>query len=251
MDQTNEPAEPQPASTPQVPESAPVDEAQRTSEPVQPSISLPAEAPAQITEPGSATEQPLPKKRSKGLVISAIATLLIITVCGIFLATQIFGSNLDLETYQGDGFTIDYPVGYEVMADDTGVVFKELVKEGDDPESASQVYVVYAKIGSLEAQQKQLIAANFEKVGETFVSSISSAGRNVTKNNDEQKTTLLGRDAKLLTGDVYDDEKQAGSYKLVVRLTDTDLVLLGVAAHVSDADVKLAADKIINSFQLE
>lgn len=239
-----QPPTPAPSSSP---DPAPV--TPQVSQPAQPAVPTPP--PKQPTPPLVQPAQPqavppLQPKKSPLAMIAAIIGGLLVLGLGIFLVMNML-SSVKLEPYSNEDFSLRVPAGYEREVKDAGVTFSEK----DTEENSSKVFAYYDEYPSKITEAQRVAAKNLFKTQlEKLASDLSSSDASL-ENVKVAEVQYKGADALQLTATAEKNGKEVGKIKLVAVLTLSEVYMVGVASHTSDASLAAKTDEIINSFTLK
>lgn len=219
--------------------------------------SLPEASAPQSEEAASSNTQAQPPEEAqqakpfkKRLLFLLAPALIIITLLGILVASQVFSGGLKLATYSGDAFSIKYPAGYEEATENNATAFKEAGEMSD--ETLSGVIVAMDDLpADISDQQRNLIKEKLPEQVDAFLTTATAGGENEIRNEKTEDTTLAGSEAKRVTAEIYKDEQKVGTFYISSGLTQKKLVLVAVLAHTSDPELDAKAQEILNSFELK
>ncbi len=197
-----------------------------------------------------------PKSKKKKLFLFGIPALILVTIVGVFLALQVFGSsNIKLTQYDSEQFSVLYPEGYEKEENkEGGVSFKEPIDADDEnsEDSQSQVIVyIFELPDNVSDEQRKEIQNQLGKFSELIVSAANASPDTEVKNNNTSETTFLDQTAEKFVAEVYEKEQKSGDIHLVSTLKDDAFIVVGVLGHVSDPGLINSSQKIIDSFVLK
>lgn len=186
-----------------------------------------------------------------GVIGGAIVVLL---VAGILGFTMWKNNQIALETYEGDGYTMLVPVGYEEsVEDDETVNFTEVSEDAGEqsvvsvgasvvPESATEEDIKQVKELFTEDKIKEALEGD----NTDDVPLFKGAANIQLKTTDEDNKYVVSG-----TADIVEDGITTGKIYLKFTLTDKNLSLVAVRADASDPGLDNKAQTIIDSLKFE
>ena len=194
---------------------------------------------------------PAPAKNNKMVMLIAaiIGGIVVIGLVVWALFAFVFNS-IALESYKGEGYSVLVPKGYEKTESTSSVAFKE---PNADSNEQSQVMVTSIPIKSALTvmSRSDIIKLYDDTFSEKTLSDNSGfSSSNTITNFKKDETTYQGLDARKITFDVEEDGKRSGTGHVLLVFGEDEFYAIIVAAHTSDGALEKAADKILNSLEI-
>jgi hypothetical protein len=223
----------------------------------------PQSAQASIGQPqqafGAGPVSPVaPAKRSSNkliLLIAAIVGGLAIIGVGIWAILTFVAGGVALETYEGKDYTVLVPKGYEKEDNgDTSVAFSEPNAEDDENGESTQSGVRLSSMSfeSLTAYMSRddIIKSYDETFTADKIEDLAGGTDSSAKNFKKSDEKYQGFDARRISYDAEKDGRPTGSVHMLIVFTEKTMYTVTVAAHVSDASLDRASNKILNSLKI-
>lgn len=188
-----------------------------------------------------------------GVIGAAVLVILGAVIFG-FLAWQ--NSQLTLETYEGDGYSILVPSDYIETEEDDGMRF---VEDTDDKTSQSFVYTSVDSLDTELTQEEIDDGKTFftkELLEESLQSDTFKGDADVTEDTDVANFALETKDSesgRVISGtaDIEKDGKKVADLRIQLEVSKKGASIVYVVAHVSDPALSKQSQAIIDSFEVE
>lgn len=256
-----ETAAPVPVAEPQVAPASPVD-------PVQPVAPQPFPSSPAAQDEGAVPPQqppvggpavfgtgpaPAPAKNNNKLItliVAAVGGLVAIGLIVWVLFAFVFNS-IALESYKGDNYSVLVPKEYEKEESASSVAFKEPDADSDE-QSQMMVTSIPIKDALTVMSKADMIKLYDDAFSEDNLSESSGfSSSNTITNFTKDETEYQGFDARKISFDVEKDGKRSGSGHVLLVFADDAFYAVVVAAHTSDPALGKAAEKILNSLEID
>lgn len=261
-----------PVAAPEVAAPAPVVESQPTPTPAPETPVQPVAAPQSF--PSTPTDQaggvppqdpvgggptifgagpaPAPTKDNKLVIlIAAIAGGAVVLGLIVWVLIAFVFNSIALETYKGDGYSVLVPKDYEKDESATSVTFKEPDADDDDQ---SQVSILSVPIkDALTVMDKDDLVKLYDDMfsQDNLTEAAGFSDESIVKNFNKETMKYQGHDARKITFDVERDGKRTGTGYVLLVFGDEAFYGIAIAAHASDPGVNKAANKILNSLEID
>ena len=199
------------------------------------------------------TSAPVPASNKKLIaIVAAIAGGIAVLGLIVWVLIAFVFNSIALEPYKGEGYTILVPKDYEEDEDLGSVSFVE--PDSDDEDEQSQVVIGSTPTENILAYMKKDDAIEFydDMLDEdNFTDNLGFSDDSTVTNFKKEDVTHQGFEARKVTFDVEEDGKYIGSGYILLVFGDDAFYIVTVAAHSSDAGLNKAANKILNSLEID
>ena len=202
------------------------------------------------TGPASA---PVPAGNKKLIaIVAAVAGGIAVLGLIVWVLIAFVFNSIALESYKGDGYTILVPKDYEEDEDLGSVSFVE--PDADDEDEQSQVVIGSTPTENILAYMKKddAIEVYDDMLDEdNFTDNLGFSDDSTVTNFKKEDVTHQGFEARKVTFDVEEDDKYIGSGYILLVFGDDAFYIVKVAAHLSDPGLNKAANKILDSLEID
>lgn len=176
------------------------------------------------------------------LIISAV----VLAIAGVFVAVWLlFFNTLALKEYSNDDYSILIPESYKNIGYGSNIEY-----EKPDTESGYKSSVSVDVLDIPDGFRDEFISElkkQFTK--ESFESGGSMASFQDTSKVDVKDSKKDGMEIRTASGNVLDNDKVAGTFKIVLLISDSKAYTIAIMSHSTEPKLAASADAIINSFK--
>ena len=199
------------------------------------------------------TATPVPAGNKKLItIVAAVAGGIAVLGLIIWVLIAFVFNSIALESYKGEGYTILVPKDYKEDESLGSVSFVE--PDSDDEDEQSQVVVGSTPTENILAYMKKDDAIELydDMLDEdNFTDDLGFSDDSTVTNFKKEDVTHQGFDARKVTFDVEEDGKYIGSGYILLVFGDDAFYIVTVAAHSSDPGLNKAANKILDSLEID